>query len=287
MFDWQDLRYFLVLARMGSLSAASSELSVEHATVGRRVASLEAALGLRLIRRLPRSSPLTEDGKAFAALATAMEEAAETVQGYARRSLAAVSAVVRVSVPPTIGNSCIAPRIGAFRALHPEVKIVLHGFVTNAALDRGDADIAVRMIRPQEGSLLARRIGVLRFGLYSTREYVARAAAEWEFIAYEQSLGHVRHEMWLRKLLAGRPVVFEASDVRGQQLAARAGVGVALLPTMIGDNDPSLIRLELEAEPPKSDLWLVTYQDARRVPAIRAVMEFLVECIEREPRLRK
>jgi DNA-binding transcriptional LysR family regulator len=95
-------------------------------------------------------------------------------------------------------------------------------------------------------------------------------------------LDHVKHQKWLRKNIDGRPIVFETSDVVGQQMALRNGVGVAVLPTMIGDSDAELVRLDIGSEPPETGLWLVTYPDLRRTPAIKAVMEFLVHCIGRE-----
>jgi DNA-binding transcriptional LysR family regulator len=283
MFDWQDLRYFLVLARVGTLSGAASVLSVEHATIGRRVTALEAALGLKLVYRLPRSVRLTEDGKAIAALAEPMVEGAQAVEAYALRASSALSGTVRISVPPTLGSHCIAQHMRAFREANPTVKIVMDGSAGIAPLERGVADIAIRMVEPREGSLVARRIGAIRFGLYASHEYAKRPTDEWEFIAYDSALDHVSHQRWLRTYLDGRPIVFETSDVVGQQGAARNGVGVALLPTMVGDGDSALVRIDEGSAPPETPLWLVTYPDLRRTPAVKAVMAFLVECVEREP----
>ncbi|HWT36212.1 MAG TPA: LysR substrate-binding domain-containing protein, partial [Paraburkholderia sp.] len=118
------------------------------------------------------------------------------------------------------------------------------------------------------------------------RAYAVRPPAQWEFIAYDASLDHVKHQRWLRHFLDGRPVVFETSDVIAQQMAARNGVGVAVLPTMLGERDAELVRLDVAPEPPEAMLWLVTYPDLRRAPSIKAVMAFLVDCIAREPHLK-
>jgi DNA-binding transcriptional LysR family regulator len=283
MFDWQDLRYFVVLARVGTLSGAASELSVEHATIGRRVASLEGALGLKLVYRLPRGVRLTDHGKAIAALAASMIDGAQAVDAYALRAASALSGTVRISVPPTLGSHCIAPHMRAFREANPDVKLVMEGAAGIAPLERGVADIAIRMVEPKEASLVTRRIGAMRFGLYASHDYAARPATQWEFIAYHASLDHVSHQRWLRTRLNGRPIVFETGDVIGQQAAARNGVGVALLPTLIGDGDGALVRLDRRSAPPETPLWLVTWPDLRRTPAVKAVMAFLVECVGREP----
>jgi len=282
MLDWQDLRFFVHLARHGSLAATARQLGVDHATVGRRVASLEAALGLRLIDRLPRSCPLTKDGIAIAALADQMEIAAHAVQRRARGATSPLSAVIRVSAPPALAALCIAPNVAELRRVHPGLKIVLQASSALAALDRGEADIAVRLSRPKEKGAVARRIGVMRFGIYATADYAARPPHEWEFVAYDGALDHVPQQAWLRRILSGRSIAFEASDLFGQLAAVTSGVGVAVLPTIMGDRESALVRLDVSSEPPKRDLWLITYPDLRRSPAGRAVMSFLSDCIERE-----
>jgi DNA-binding transcriptional LysR family regulator len=285
MFDWQDLQYFLVLARCGSLSAAALELHVEHATVGRRLASLERALGLKLVHKLPRGAALTEDGETVLALAASMRDAAEHIEAHAQRSAATRAGTVRMSVPPVLGHSVIAPQLGAFRTAHPHMRIVLAATPEMAALDRGVTDVAVRMVRPTQGGLVAQRVGTLRFALYASHDYAARRPASWEFLAYDASLDHVRHQKWLRGMLAGRPIVFEASDTQSLQMAARSGAGVAVLPTNVGERDPALTRLPDPDAPPDTDLWLVTWPDLRRNPTVLTVMTFLASCIREDPLL--
>src|ERR1700712_4059180 len=125
MFDWQDLHYFTVLARTESLSAAARELQVEHATVGRRIGALEKSLGLRLVDRLPRSRPLTEDGRALARITDAMKDIATDVKQLSRVASIEVAGMVKVSAPPSLAIYCIAPRIAALREQHPKLTVVL------------------------------------------------------------------------------------------------------------------------------------------------------------------
>ena len=156
MFDWQDLYYFTVLARTQSLSAAARELQVEHATVGRRIDALEKSLGLRLVDRLPRSRPLTEDGRALARLAGAMTEIATGVEQLSRIASIEVAGTVRVSAPPSLASHCIAPRMAALRERHPKLNVVLLPSLSLVALDRGEADIALRTemcIRDRPGGI--------------------------------------------------------------------------------------------------------------------------------------
>jgi DNA-binding transcriptional LysR family regulator len=278
MANWQDLRFLAALARVGSLSAAARELGVDHATVGRRVAALERDLSLRLIDRLPRRSPLTADGAAIAALAAEMERAAHAIERRARGLAASPSAAIRVSAPPAVAARLIAPRVAEFHRANPRIALVLIGASQNAALDRGEADVAVRLSRPTENDLLIRRIGVMRFALYATPQLAASPPERWVFIGYDSALDHTPQQVWLRSILAGRPIAFQASDLFGQAEAARAGLGVVVLPHFMGDGDRALTRLPT-APPPNRDIWLVSYPDLKRSPAIRAVMDFLAESI--------
>ncbi len=279
MLDWQDLHHFLALARAGSLSAAARALKLDHATIGRRVAALEADLSLRLIDRLPRRCPLTEDGVAIAALAEEMERAAQAIERRARGAAPGLGGTVRVSVPVSLAAPCIAPRIAHFRQAHPNLKLVLTASPFFAALDRGEAEVAVRMARPEPSEAVARKIGTMRFAAYAAKGYAVLPPESWEFIAFSPALAHVPEQLWLRRILAGRPIALEASDHFNTQAAARAGAGIAVLPCLMGDPDQDLERVPIEPAPPARDLWLMTYPDLRRSPAIRAVMEFLAGCI--------
>ncbi|RAX39730.1 LysR family transcriptional regulator [Rhizobium tropici] len=286
MIDWQDLLHFAALARTGSLSAAARELGVDHATVGRRIAALERSLDLRLIDRRPRTSPLTADGRAIAELVTGMEENVEAIRRYSKSAVAGLSAAVKVSAPPSIAAHLLAPKSALFREEHPDITLTIAGVTRRAALNYGEADIAVRMTRPEESDLLVRRIGVMRFGLYAIPAVAQRPEEEWVFIGYDAAMEHLTQQTWLRSLLDGRPIVFRATDVFGQLEAARAGLGVVALPAFLGDSEAGLTRLPVAVPSPTRDLWLVTYPDLRRSPAIRAVMDFVSDIIGRSCPLR-
>lgn len=138
MFDWQDLKHFVVLARTGSLSAAAREMGCDHATVGRRVAAMEKALGLRLILRLPRSTPLTQDGKMIAGLAAEIEHQSHAIARHARSAGETPQTQVRISAPPSVAARIIAPEIARFHQAFPHITLILSGESAIAELDRGD-----------------------------------------------------------------------------------------------------------------------------------------------------
>ncbi|MCF5143950.1 LysR family transcriptional regulator [Pseudomonas sp. PA-6-1D] len=287
MFDWQDLYYFTVLARTQSLSAAARELQVEHATVGRRVDALEKALGVKLVDRLPRSRPLTAQGLALAQVAAGMGDMATQVMRLSRVASIELAGTVRVSCPPSIANHCIAPQLARLRARYPQLNLVLMPSTQLAALDKGEADIALRTVRPDEAALVRRKVGVVRFGLYAAPALEHLPAAQWTFIAYDASRDHLPQQAWLHQLRGPRPIVFAASELITQQMAARAQVGAVVLPTLVGDHDPLLTRLPTPSDGPVRDIWLTVYPDMRRSPSVKVVMEFLVECIEAQAQLRR
>ena len=191
--NWEDLRHFIVLARAGSLSEASRRLGIDHTTVARRVAALEAALGVRLVDRLPRAYVLTEDGIRIAALGEKLEDDAFAVLRAARAADPSPCGTVRVSAPPVFASTLLAPRLAALRARHPGIVLELVGESRSADLDRREADIALRLAVPKGDDLVARKIGTLTYGLYAAPDFTG----EWVFVAYDDSLDHVPQQEWL------------------------------------------------------------------------------------------
>jgi DNA-binding transcriptional LysR family regulator len=281
MADWENLRHFAALAREGTLSAAARQIGVDHATVARRVAALEASMRLKLIDRRTRSHVLTEDGKRIAALAARMEEAAFAVARAVQATRTDIQGDVTVSAPPSLANALVAPRLVRLRRRHPGVIITLIGEKRNASLSRGEAELALRLMRPTEQGLIARKIGRFGFGLYGAPDYLKETAPHaWAFIAYDKGMDDSPQQKWLRTLIGKRDIVLRSNDLENQMAAARSGVGVAALPDFLGEADAGLQRHVAAPDAVGRDIWLLVHRDLRRTPAIRAVMEFLGECVK-------
>ncbi|EBR8574875.1 LysR family transcriptional regulator [Salmonella enterica subsp. enterica serovar Java] len=276
--DWQDLKHFVVLARTGSLSAAARELGCDHATVGRRVAALERTLELKLIIRLPRSTFLTQDGLTISRMAEKMEEQSLAILRHARSSRM-FQACVRISAPPSIATYIIAPHITEFNRAFPQITLTLSGESAMAELNRGEADIAIRMIRPQQPDLLTQRIGMMRYALYAAPQHAVLSETKRRFISYDNNYQHQPHQQWLQQLLQGRPVVFQASELFSLQQAARTGLGAVVLPVFVADGDPDLVQVQTSIPAPEREIWLVTYTDLARTAVVRAAMNFIINII--------
>lgn len=280
MFDWDDLRHFAAFARDGSLSAAARRLGVDHATVARRIQALEAALDLKLVDRRARAHVLTAAGLRIAERARRMEDEAFAV-GRAVRALSPDPAgTVSVSAPPGMANALIAPRLMALKERHPGIQVHLIGEKRTASLARREADLAVRLSRPEEAALVVRKVGVAGFGLYGSAAYLAAHPPEARsFIAYDENQDVLPQQRWLTATVGDRPIVLRASELESQRAAARAGLGLAVLPHFVVGDDPGLVCVEDEGAPASREIWLAVHRDLRRAPPVRAVMAFLAECL--------
>ena len=281
MADWEDLRHFVVLAREGTLSAAARMLGVDHATVARHVAALEADTGLKLIDRRARSYQLTDDGKRIAATAMPMEEAAFAVGRAVQAARPGLRGEVTISSPPSLTNVLIAPQLFRLRHRHPGIRIKLIGEKRSASLNRREADVALRVSRPQEPGLIVRKIGSFGFSLYGAPSYLKEMPPHaFAFVAYDDSMNDAPQQKWLMTVAAGNEIVLRTNDLENQVAAARTGVGLAVLPHFVGDPDPRLKRHDVTPAPPSRDVWLLVHRDLRHSPLVRAVMEFLTDCIK-------
>jgi DNA-binding transcriptional LysR family regulator len=281
MPDWENLRHFVTLAREGSLSAAARVLRVDHATVARRVAALEAETGMKLVDRRARSYALTEIGRRVAATAAPMEDAAFAVERAALATRPGLRGDVTISSPPSLTNALIAPQLIRLRQHHPGIRLTLIGEKRAASLNRREADIAVRLGRPTEPGLIARKAGHFGFSLYGAPHYLKETPpAALAFIAYDKSMDDSPQQLWLKAVAAGREIVLYSSDLENQAAAARSGVGLVALPHFVGDSDPRLQRYAADSTAVGRDVWLIVHRDLRSAPVVRAVMDFLIDCLK-------
>ena len=285
MLDWEDLHHFAVFARELSLSAAARRLQVDHVTVARRIAALETRLDLKLVDRRARAYTLTAAGQEVAALAARMDDEAFALGRAAQVLQSGLDGEVSLSAPPALSTSLIAPRLGHLRAAHPGLTLRLIGEKRAASLSRREADIAVRLSRPEEGDLVTRKIGVLGFALYATPTHLAaHPAAGHSFIAGDRDFDALPQQIWLRAVAGKRPIVLQANDQLSQLAAARAGIGIAALPIYLGDATSELQRVTAKPATINRDIWLLVHRDLQKSPLIRAVMAFLTDCFADLPR---
>lgn len=275
--DWQDVRVFLALGRYGSLSGAARALSTNHSTISRRLHSLEATLGQKLVERRPQGYVLTAAGTHALAAASDMEAAVQTLgrgwdDGVPR-------GLVRVNAPPALSQGFLISRLARLPLQHPGLDIDLASDLRSVSLERHVTDIAVRLGTPQDGDFIAKPLGKVAFGFYGTPALCARieGGEPPTFVGFDEANAYLPEAAWLSKHYPQVRTVFRANNQVAQATAAEAGVGLALLPHYIGRTALGLRPLELKAAPPSRELWLLTRRQDRKDIPIRTVVDYMLQ----------
>jgi DNA-binding transcriptional LysR family regulator len=286
--DWEDVRYFVALARRGTLSATARDLRVNHATVARRVASLEAAMGRPLFDRRADGYALTADGKAVLDEARAMDEAALSVL---RRLDAGteLNGLVRLAIGRVLAERFLIDRLRALHARYPAIDLEIIGGSRVVSIARREAELALRYGSRRDSELIARRVATIGFGLYASPGYRDKvdAGAAPAFIGFDAESDFIAEAAWLAQQFGERRFSLRTNSQTTQAAAARAGFGVALLPRYVAVGDPELVPVSLANRLPEREVWLIIRRDLRNVPRVRAVTDYLVDVFRREQRLLK
>jgi len=283
MPGWPDLQILHAIAVTGSLAGAGRMLGVRHTTVGRRLDELERAVGGKLVDRMPRGTVLTPLGLNLADIAAGVNDMMATAGRKARGGVDEIAGTVSVTAPPLLSTAILAPGLPPLLERHPALSVVVESNSAVASLIRSEADVALRLGDPIEPSLLSRRIGTVRLGLYSAIERVPQLESDWRFVGYSASLAHLPHHRWFEDFVAERTVAFRTNDVHAHREAAAAGVGLAMLPCAIADHDARLVRIA-GYEPPARPLWLLVHPDVRRSSAVGVVIDHLAEIFANDAR---
>ena len=285
MVDWNDWRYFLSVARSGSTLAAARELRVSQTTVARRIAALEQALSLTLFERRPGGYAITEAGQSLLAHAVELEESALGIEQKARAHGREASGSVRLSAEDIFNIGLISPQIPGLHQRYPAIRIELDSTPGLRDLGAGEADIALRSTTTaQPAGVVGRVICRDDWTLYCSRDYAERKGlpASIEDLRNHEIIGGGGGQLareygaWLSQAGLLDRVTIEQSTAIGLLTAARTGLGIAVLPCVIAEAEPDLIRCVPPMEE-KRQLWLVTHERVRRNPAVRAVIDFLYE----------
>lgn len=281
--DWNDVRYFLAVAKAQRLAPAARALGVDETTVGRRLSALEKRLRASLFARTPAGWQLTAAGDRVHRSAVHMAEAAEELAAHAVDGAAAVDGVVRIATSETIAEHFVVPALRAVRAEHPGVRAIVNTAFGRADLLRGEADLAIRLVRPTDPRLGSRKVADRRFRLFASKAYVAQHGtggaladlAGHPVITYDEAI-RAAGQPFQQVETDGLDVVFAANSARVQVAAALAGLGIVQLPDYIGAATPGLVHV-LPAYDRPYRIWLVVPRAKRHVGAIRAVSAAIAE----------
>jgi len=275
--NWEDVRIFVALARYGSLSAAARALSLTHATIARRIRSLEQTLGEKLVERRPDGYVLTPAGTQALGPANDMEASAAKLLRGGPDGMP--NGLVRVNAPPSLTQSFLVMRLAKFTLDYPSLDINITTDIRNVSLELYETDIALRFGRPDDGNVVATFAVSLGFGFYATKEWCERIknGAAPLFVSFDESNAHLPEAQWLSLRFPRARIAFRTNLQLAQADAAKIGAGIALLPHFIGRNCGSLLPCSLEHTPPSREVWLITRRQTRRDLSMRAVIDFLTQ----------
>lgn len=280
-FDWENLRHYLTFARSQTLNGAARELGVEHATVARRIAALETTLRGKLVDRRQRQYRLTPLGQRVFDIGQRMQQDARAIGKVALAAQHETLTHLSISAPPLLAAHFIAPHLGRLRRDHPAIDVSLLLPDDSAASHPGrEPDLVVSLQRPERDEWVAKRIGQVSFGLYAAPTYLAAHSGpdDHHYIAYDEALHNSPQQAWLTRASGQRPVALRARSPDVQAAAARAGLGVALLPNYYARADAQLCRVPNDLDELSLNLWLGVHDELRHTAPVRATMAFLSDC---------
>ncbi len=289
MFDWNDLKYLLAVARHESTTAASRALEVNQSTVQRRLVELERCMGQALVRRHPSGYRLTSFGEQLLPLAQQVEQAVAALTQHVETFQREVAGVVRITCPEPlvyrITNSTLFDR---FRARYPGLQVEF--VMSDKYLDfsKGEVDIALRSGDTEDNALVGRKVGDSLWAVYASPKYIARRGQpdrvqdleRHDWVGFDETMAKHRAAQWLRQVAPSAHVVARNNSMLGLVSSVKSGLGLAALPTALGDAEPDLVRV-LAPIPELARIWRVlTTPELRRTPRVAALFDFLVDEVE-------
>lgn len=281
MFQWNDLRYFLAVASEGSTLAASRLLKVNQSTVQRRIGEIEKSLGLRLVERGANGYRLTPAGQSVLASAQAVAAAVGKFEDICAET--AHAHVLRLTCPePIAARLTTSGFLGRFQARYPDLRVEFVLADRYIDLAKGEADVAFRS-GDTDGVLMGRKVANSVWAIYASSAYLERNGApasveeiaQHSVVAFDASMSGHRLSQWLSEVAPNANVAARCGSVLGLVSAVKSGVGIAALPTPLGDGDPDLVQI-LPPVPELNRAWrLLCHPDVRRLYRVDAFFDFV------------
>jgi DNA-binding transcriptional LysR family regulator len=284
-FDWRLIRSFLAVLDRGSLLGAARALHTSQPTVGRHVADLESQLGVVLFERTGRGLVPTTTALQLAQSARAMEEGARDLARTLSGAQAQTRGTVRITASVPVAVNLLPPLLAQMRQQLPEIQVELVSSNLVSNLLRREADIAVRMVRPEQGTLVARKIGDVALGAFAHHSYLARRGTPrsgTELLTHDLIGGDTDLTILQGFAAMGYAIEREAfalrtDDLMAQWQALRAGLGVGFVASYLARTDPDVMPvLAGQLKVPALPMWLAVHREIRTSRRIRAVYDFLV-----------
>jgi len=276
--EWSDVRIFLAIARSGTLGGAARALHLSHPTVGRRLRALEQATGHTLFQRTADGFVPTEEGNAVIAMAEQMEEGALAMERRLAGQEQDLQGSLRISSADWFGAYVLPPIIDDYAKAYPHVDVEILTGTRLFSLAQWEADIAFRIVPFNTPDVVQRRLVRLAYGAYVAADSPEPAYGDgtgFRLITHDTSTGQFPDIAWLEESFPNARPVLRSNNRNVQGRMCSQGIGIAVLPQVVGDQMAGLRRLALPAEPPGRDIWMGYHRDMRRLHRLRAFITTL------------
>lgn len=282
MKNWDDFRFFLAVARNGSIRGAALALSVNHSTVSRRIDAFEKVLGVRLFERLPSGYLITQAGEEMLHSAEQIEEQVASVGRRVVGRDARLSGLLRVAIPDALAGKVLMPDMVDFCEANPEIDLELIVSYSLANLSKREADVAVRISNDPPDHLVGRRILKYATAIYASETYLEgrtelARGERLNWIGWDDT---VPDPQWVRESpFPKAPARNRIAHTMVHLEAVKAGMGLAMLPCYLGDTEPTLRRVPTTALTPGRDIWLLTHEDLRHTARVRRFLDCMAQAL--------
>lgn len=282
MMNWDDLRFFLALAREGTVSGAGRVLKVRHTTVARRITTMEDRLGSRLFDHLPGGYAMTQVAENLYPYALSMEE---MVQGADREVFgmnAQLSGSLKLTASYDVFTRLITPRLPLFTDQYPDIHLELLSSTSLADLASRQADIAVRLSPKPPEYLIGKKVLPLGHGIYASARYLKKKHSSEKLILWEHERAMPE---WVNRHFSKAKVAVRVTEIMTMMELVKHHQGIARMPCYVADAEPSLRRLDLQLTPSDWGVWVLSHVDLRSTARVRVCREFLIGAIEQQRNL--
>ena len=288
--NWDDLRFFLEVARSGTLVGAARRLAVDHTTVARHIQALERQFGSALFVRQPEGHRLTEAGRRLQPQVEAMERAFSPIASATPGAGDGLSGPVRIGATEGFGSYILAPRLALFACQHPDLVVELLAIPRQVNLSRREADIVISLERPTRGPIVVTRLTDYTLRLYASSRYLAQheplASREdlrgHSFVSYIDDLLFSKELPYLNEVCRPEHFTLRSTNLIAQYRAVAAGAGIAVLPAFLAETDPSLECVLPAQVNFTRTFWMSMPEETRHFARIRAIWAFLRETVEHQ-----
>ena len=274
MNDWDDIRYFLAVARSGNVTSASKVLEVNHSTVSRRIRALEDKHGVRLFERIPSGYKMTDAAADIFEMALELESKNNQISRQLFGQDNRLQGKINLTMPHDILEFCLVDELAKFHKLHPEIQLNLYVAKGLKNMSTREADVAIRLTNAPPDYLIGKKITSLQHGIYAQESITLTGTIPIIVWSGENEL-----PLWARTHFPEAKIVMQIDDLFSMYCAVKSGMGIARMPCYLPDsiNNKGVKRLDITMDSSDWGVWVLSHVDLRNTVRVRCCREFLIE----------